>query len=251
MTVLTLGKATITRVEETYLPTYPLRDIFPEASDAHVAEHRHWLAPHHYDAEKGLIKLSVHSWLLQIGGKKILIDSCCGNNKIKPGRPFWNKLNIPYLERLAAAGARPEEIDLVMCTHLAPRSCRLEYAATRRQMGSDLSQCAVRLLKARRRLLFESRCRPEGGACGVGNVPRVRDPDSRHGKADLVSGGPYRLNEFIEIDSAPGIHRGTFSSSWRAMASARLSLAMCGTTCCRSIIRTGISRRTLTRSRRA
>ena len=27
-------------------------------------------------------------------------------------------LNTPYLDRLAAAGARPDEIDLVMCTHL-------------------------------------------------------------------------------------------------------------------------------------
>ena len=36
----------------------------------------------------------------------------------KPGRPFWENLNEPYLERLAAAGARPDEIDMVMCTHL-------------------------------------------------------------------------------------------------------------------------------------
>jgi glyoxylase-like metal-dependent hydrolase (beta-lactamase superfamily II) len=27
-------------------------------------------------------------------------------------------LNVPFLEKLEAAGARPDEIDLVMCTHL-------------------------------------------------------------------------------------------------------------------------------------
>ena len=113
-----VGQATITRIEETNLPGYLLRDIFPDFTDAHLAEHQSWLAPHHYEAETGKIILSVHSWLLQVGGKKILIDSCCGNNKVKPGRPFWHMLNEPYLERLAAAGARPEEIDLVMCTHL-------------------------------------------------------------------------------------------------------------------------------------
>ena len=59
--MFTLGQATITRVEETNLPSYPLRDIFPDFTDAHMAEHSHWLAPHHYDADKGLIKLSVHS----------------------------------------------------------------------------------------------------------------------------------------------------------------------------------------------
>jgi hypothetical protein len=114
--VFSVGDAIVTRVEETNLPSYPLRDIFPEFTDAHMAEHKTWLAPHHYEAETGKIKLSVHSWLLQVGGKKILIDSCCGNNKVKPGRPFWHMLNLPFLERLAAAGARPDEIDMVMCT---------------------------------------------------------------------------------------------------------------------------------------
>ncbi len=98
-----IGDATITRVEETNLPTYPLRDIFPDFTEAHLAEHKSWLAPHHYEADTGLVRLAVHSWLLQVGGKKILIDSCCGNNKAKPGRPFWHMLNLPYLERLAAA----------------------------------------------------------------------------------------------------------------------------------------------------
>ncbi len=51
--MFTVGDATITRVEETNLPSYPLRDIFPEFTDAHMAEHKHWLAPHHYDADNG------------------------------------------------------------------------------------------------------------------------------------------------------------------------------------------------------
>ena len=45
MSVFSVGDATITRVEETNLPTYPARDIFPEFTDAHVAEHKSWLAP--------------------------------------------------------------------------------------------------------------------------------------------------------------------------------------------------------------
>ena len=177
--MFTLGQATITRVEETNVPSYPLRNIFPELTDAQLAEHKHWLAPHHYEAATGAIKLSVHSWLLQIGGKKILIDSCCGNNKIKPGRPFWHMLNEPYLERLAAAGARPEEIDMVMCTHLHHDHVGWNTQQTRRQMGADISQCPLRLLQAGCRLFLEGRCRSQGGAGGAGHVPRMRDPDPR------------------------------------------------------------------------
>jgi len=81
-----VGAAKITRIEETYGATYPLRKIFPDCTDELIAQHRDWLSPHHYDADNGLIKLSVHSWLLEIGRKKILIDACCGNNKVKPDR---------------------------------------------------------------------------------------------------------------------------------------------------------------------
>ena len=51
MSVFKIGDATITRVEEVYVPNYPLRDIFPDFTDAHLAQHGHWMAPHHYDAE--------------------------------------------------------------------------------------------------------------------------------------------------------------------------------------------------------
>ena len=97
MPVFKVGEATITRVEETNVPSYQLRDVFPELTDAELKKHLPWLAPHHYVAETGAMRLVVHSWLLQIGGKKILIDACCGNQKNKPGRPFWHMLNEPFL----------------------------------------------------------------------------------------------------------------------------------------------------------
>ena len=88
MSAFSVGKATIARIEETYLPVYRPHDIFPEYDDAIAAEHAHWMAPNHYDPDKDLIKLSVHSWLLPIDGKRILVYCCCGNNKSRPTRPF-------------------------------------------------------------------------------------------------------------------------------------------------------------------
>jgi hypothetical protein len=89
--LFSVGDATIVRVEETNLPTYPLREIFPEFNDAHLAEHG-GLAPHHYEAESGRIRLAVHSWLL-VGGKKILIDRAAATTK-SPGRPFCHLCRI-------------------------------------------------------------------------------------------------------------------------------------------------------------
>jgi hypothetical protein len=78
MSVFKVGKATVTRIEETYLPIYPVTDIFPAVTETQLAEHAHWLGPHHYDPASRKIKLSVHSWLLPLDGRKILIDGRCG-----------------------------------------------------------------------------------------------------------------------------------------------------------------------------
>jgi glyoxylase-like metal-dependent hydrolase (beta-lactamase superfamily II) len=199
-----VGDAVIVRVEETNLPTYPVREIFPEFTDAHLAEHRAWLAPHHYEAETGRIRLAVHSWLLQVGGKKILIDSCCGNNKVKPGRPFWHMLNVAYLDRLAAAGARPEEIDLVMCTHLHHDHVGWN---TRQKDGKWVPTFPnARYVFSKPDVDYFSKidADPKEGPAELGTYRECVVPILEHGRADLVSGGPHRLSEFIEIDAAPG-----------------------------------------------
>jgi glyoxylase-like metal-dependent hydrolase (beta-lactamase superfamily II) len=49
----------------------------------------------------------------------ILVDTCVGNGKPRPARPFWHMRQGDAWERgLAAAGVRVEDIDFVMCTHL-------------------------------------------------------------------------------------------------------------------------------------
>ncbi len=118
MTSVTIGSATVQRIEESYLAAYDARTFFPDWDDAAATRHAAWLAPHHYDPASGCLKLSIHSWLLTLGGKRILIDTCVGNQKVRPARPRWNGMETPWLQRLAAAGVRPDQIDMVMCTHL-------------------------------------------------------------------------------------------------------------------------------------
>ena len=45
---------------------------------------------------------------------------------------------------------------------------------------------------------------PKEGPAELGTFRECVVPILEYGKADIVSGGPYRLNDFIEIDSAPG-----------------------------------------------
>ena len=118
MTTVTLGGAKITRIEESYEPNFEAKTFFADWRPEVVDTHRDLIVPNHYDPTSGFLKLSVHSWLIRIGGRTILIDTCVGNHKPRPARPKWHMLETPYLARLAAAGVRPDEIDMVMCTHL-------------------------------------------------------------------------------------------------------------------------------------
>jgi glyoxylase-like metal-dependent hydrolase (beta-lactamase superfamily II) len=47
----------------------------------------------------------------------VLVDPCVGNGKPRL-LPFWNEQSWPFLERFADAGFQPENIDLVVHTHL-------------------------------------------------------------------------------------------------------------------------------------
>ena len=202
--MIRIGDATITRVEETNKPVYPLRQIFPQITDELLAEHKYWMAPHHYDAETGRIRLAVHSWLLQIAGKKILIDCCCGNNKKKPGRPFWEDLDEPYLERLAAAGARPDEIDMVMCTHL--HHDHVGWNTMQKDGKWVPTFPNARYVFNQPDIHYFSRidADPKEGPAELGTFRECVIPILDAGKADIVSGQKQRLNDFIEIDAAPG-----------------------------------------------
>ena len=148
-------------------------------------------------------RLSVHSWLLKVGGKTILIDSCCGNNKDKPGRPFWHRLNEPYLERLAAAGARPEDIDMVMCTHLHHDHVGWNTMQRDGKWVPTFPNARYVFNKPDIDYFSKIDADPKEGPAELGTFRECVVPILEYGKADVIEGA-HRINDFIEIDTAPG-----------------------------------------------
>jgi glyoxylase-like metal-dependent hydrolase (beta-lactamase superfamily II) len=113
------GDVTVRKIFELDSTYLPLRFAFPEVSVEHLAGLRRWYwnAILDGDPEKSRMELFLHSYVLQINNKNILIDTCCGDSKPR-NIPFFNQLSTPYLQNLAAAGLTPGDIDVVMCTHL-------------------------------------------------------------------------------------------------------------------------------------
>jgi len=113
-----IGDVRVTRVEEIQGP-FVTPAMWFGAYDVKAFEAQlPWMAPRYFDPASGRMLSSVHTWVLRQGGKTILVDTCNGNHKNRPGWDAFHMLDQPYLQRLAAAGVLPEEVDIVMCTHL-------------------------------------------------------------------------------------------------------------------------------------
>lgn len=112
-----LGDVSIARIEDYQGPGLSSTGMFPACRPDMWLSHASWLVPHFYDPATDRLRTSIHSWLVTTPRHKILIDCCIGNGKHRPSDPRFHMRNEPWLERLAAAGAHPDEIDFVMCTH--------------------------------------------------------------------------------------------------------------------------------------
>ena len=113
-----VGEIEIARVLDSYILGETMQAWFPDFDREAVRAHVHWLCPTHYNPETGHFAMPVHSWIFQVNGYNVLIDTCVGNDKPRPGLFEFHKLTTNYLGRLAEAGMRPEDIDYVLCTHL-------------------------------------------------------------------------------------------------------------------------------------
>ena len=98
------GRAVVTKVHESSL-AFPAAKLLPDR-EAQGG-----------DSRDGPLTLNVHSWLVRVDGMTVLVDAGIGNGKRRAVAAF-DGLDTPWLARLAAAGARPEDVTHVLLTHL-------------------------------------------------------------------------------------------------------------------------------------
>jgi glyoxylase-like metal-dependent hydrolase (beta-lactamase superfamily II) len=115
-----IGAVTVTKIVELEV-TGGSRFILPQATREAVLP-MGWLQPDFAD-ELGRLKMSIHALVVETqrgktGGRRIVVDTCLGNDKENRRIPTWNKLQTNFLADLAAAGYLRETIDTVVCTHL-------------------------------------------------------------------------------------------------------------------------------------
>jgi glyoxylase-like metal-dependent hydrolase (beta-lactamase superfamily II) len=112
-----IGEMSLRRIVESEEPLLSPFEVFPDCEPHHLAENLGWLAPRFMDAAAQLLVITIQSFLIRRGGLTILLDTCSGNDKTRK-RPFFDQRSWPWLDRLRAAGVTPEQVDIVLCSHL-------------------------------------------------------------------------------------------------------------------------------------
>src|ERR1700741_1728634 len=64
------------------------------------------LAAAYFDPAADRIVSAIHSCVLKTSHHTILIDTCVGNHKERPGQPRFHMLNRPYMENFTKAGLK-------------------------------------------------------------------------------------------------------------------------------------------------
>ena len=109
-----VGNIKITRVVEMQVAGGS-RFILPDAT-REACLSIDWMQPHFMDVDGNLI-MSIHALVVDTGERRIVVDTCIGNDKQR-SIPNWTNLQTDFLKDLAAAGYPRETIDTVLCTHL-------------------------------------------------------------------------------------------------------------------------------------
>lgn len=113
-----IGTVPLYRVEELRIPN---RIDYFTTDERLLAAQGDWLRPCFMD-DAGMFDLVFQSWIIEVDGRVVLIDPCTGNGKAHPVT-FFDQLDVPFIERMAETGYRPEDVELVVCTHLHHDHC--------------------------------------------------------------------------------------------------------------------------------
>ena len=195
----TFGALTLRRIVEQEAPILSPFELFGDCTQE-LHENRSWLVPRFQDATSGNLIISIQSFLIRQHGLNILVDTCGGNDKDRT-RPDFQRRKLPWLETLAAAGVAPQDINVVLCTHL-----HVDHVGwnTRLENGQWVPTFPnARYLIAQREWDY---WRVAGAAALERTGDYITDsvlPIFKTGQADLI-GDQHMLASNITLEVAPG-----------------------------------------------
>jgi len=112
----TLGKATITRVFESEFDIGT--GLFADTPAQAWVDEADLLVPTFYDPGTGRWRVVLQSWVVEVDGLTVVVDTGVGNDRERPHFPALSGLSTNFLGALERAGVAADEVDVVVNTHL-------------------------------------------------------------------------------------------------------------------------------------
>lgn len=115
-----VGDVTIERVEEFSSPGFHPSQQFPDFDPSIFDTFPELRDIDRIDPQTGSTFASIHAWLVRHGGEIILVDTATGNGKERLDPKFgrFHMLDTDFLGELARHGVKPEDVDVVVNTHM-------------------------------------------------------------------------------------------------------------------------------------
>jgi glyoxylase-like metal-dependent hydrolase (beta-lactamase superfamily II) len=110
-----LGKATLTRVIEWQVDNLPT-SVFPHTPAEAWRDYAGEFSPTFWTEAGWRIALQI--WVIEVDGLTVLVDTGAGNDKARPRMAVLDHLQTDFLSSLRSAGFEPEDVDVVVNTHL-------------------------------------------------------------------------------------------------------------------------------------
>jgi len=113
---ISLGNATVTRVIEFEFDVGAA--LFAETPPEAWRNNADLLVPTFYDPEADRWRVAVQSWVIEVDGLTVVVDTGVGNDRERPHIPALSGRRTDFLGALGRAGVDPVDVDVVVNTHL-------------------------------------------------------------------------------------------------------------------------------------
>ncbi|MEU5432205.1 MBL fold metallo-hydrolase [Streptomyces sp. NPDC020719] len=113
-----LGDVEVIRVVEWQGAFAQARDFVPGVDAEVWQDNEGWLAPDHWDPETDRATVALQTWVLRSAGRTVVVDTGVGNGRERPGSAAFHHWQGDFLGGLARAGVRPQDVDVVVNTHV-------------------------------------------------------------------------------------------------------------------------------------
>ncbi|HEY8983192.1 MAG TPA: MBL fold metallo-hydrolase [Streptomyces sp.] len=201
---IVLGDVEVLRIVEWRGPFIPGAEMVPGVGAEVWKENEGWLVPDHWEPDGGRVVVALQTWVLRSAGRTVLVDTGVGHGRERPSSPLFHHWqgNLPTL--LAGAGIHPDDVDVVVNTHLHVDHVGGNTVATEAGWQPAFPNAQYLIPAADDFHYGPDNAYGDGGQ-GDGRLIHEDSiaPVHRAGQAHLWT-GTHRIDEHLTLESAPG-----------------------------------------------